>query len=100
VVVVGVCQGAGFPLALTLVVLRTRTPQETQRLSAMAQTVGYMIASLGPLLMGAVHDATAGWAVPLALLAALTTVQAIAGLWAGRAAFVGDGTGRAPIRGN
>jgi CP family cyanate transporter-like MFS transporter len=97
VVVVGVCQGAGFPLALTLVVLRTRTPQETQRLSAMAQTVGYMIAALGPLLMGSVHDAAAGWAVPLAMLAVLTTLQAVAGLWAGRAAYVGDRRRPAPF---
>jgi CP family cyanate transporter-like MFS transporter len=63
----------------------------------MAQTVGYMIAALGPLLMGSVHDAAAGWAVPLAMLAVLTTLQAVAGLWAGRAAYVGDRRRPAPF---
>ncbi len=88
VLVIGISQGAGFPLALTLVVLRSRTPAETQRLSAMAQSLGYSIAALGPLLAGAVHDATGGWTASLGLLALLTVGQAVTGLWAGRARFV------------
>ena len=89
VAVVGACQGAGFPLALTLVVLRTRTPAETQRLSAMAQTAGYIVAALGTLLVGAVHDLSGAWLAPMVLLVALTAAQAWVGVWAGRARFVG-----------
>jgi CP family cyanate transporter-like MFS transporter len=88
VLLIGVSQGVSFPLALALIVFRTRTPAETQRLSAMAQTFGYMVAATGPLVMGAAHDLTGSWAGPLALLVALIALQAVIGLGAGRARFV------------
>jgi CP family cyanate transporter-like MFS transporter len=88
VAIVGFCQGASFPLALTMIVLRSRTPAETQRLSAMAQTFGYVVAASGPLLMGAAHDVTRSWTGPLALLVGLIALQAVMGLGAGRARFV------------
>jgi CP family cyanate transporter-like MFS transporter len=91
VAVVGFSQGAGFPLALTLIVLRTRSPAETQRLSAMAQTLGYTIAATGSLLVGAARDVTGGWAAPIGLLVALAAIQAVTGLAAGRARFVAGG---------
>jgi CP family cyanate transporter-like MFS transporter len=88
VAIIGYAQGASFPLALTLIVLRTRTPAETQRLSAMAQTFGYLVAAGGPLAVGAAHDLTGGWEAPLALLVALIAAQAVMGLGAGRARYV------------
>ena len=36
-----------------------------------------------------------GWAVPLGLLSLLTVGQAVTGLWAGRARYVGDPAGNA-----
>jgi CP family cyanate transporter-like MFS transporter len=88
--IIGTCQGAGFPLALTLIVLRTRVPQQTQQLSAMAQTVGYLVASTGPVLVGAIHDAFGGWTVALLLLAAIAVIQGLMGLGAGRPMYVGE----------
>jgi CP family cyanate transporter-like MFS transporter len=88
VAIIGFAQGASFPLALTLIVLRTRNPAETQRLSAMAQTFGYVVAAAGPLAVGATHDLTRSWDGPLALLVGLITAQAVMGLGAGRARFV------------
>ncbi len=65
--------GAGtttFPLVLTLVGLRARTPEGTAALSSVTQSVGYLIAAVGPFTIGALHDATDGWTWPLALLLA------------------------------
>jgi MFS transporter, CP family, cyanate transporter len=65
--------GAGtttFPLILTLVGLRARTPEGTAALSSVTQSVGYLIAATGPFTFGALHDATDGWTWPLALLLA------------------------------
>lgn len=84
----GLGTGASFPLALTLVVLRSRDGAQTARLSAAAQGAGYLVAAAGPLLVGALHDATGGWAVALLALAALVVLQLAVGLRAARAALV------------
>ena len=76
----GLGQGAGFALALTLLVLRTSTPADTTALSAMTQSVGYTCAGLGPLAAGALHDLLGTWSVPLALLLALLVLQLLPGL--------------------
>lgn len=60
-----------FPLILTLIGLRARTPDGTAALSAFTQSTGYLIAAIGPFLVGVVHDATGGWTWPLVLLIAL-----------------------------
>lgn len=68
-----------FPLALTLINLRTRTPGGSAALSGFMQGVGYALASLGPLLFGVLHEATGGWAWPFAMLAASVVVMALGG---------------------
>lgn len=90
VVILGLGQGASFPLGLTLMVLRTRTPAVTQQLSSMSQGFGYLIAAVGPLLTGLLHSLTGHWTVPLAVLIALLAPQAIAGLAVARPGFAGD----------
>jgi CP family cyanate transporter-like MFS transporter len=75
---------AAFPLALTMIALRGRTPATVVQLSAFAQSIGYLFAIPGPILVGALHDATGGWRVPLGLMAALMVPQIIAGMAAGR----------------
>jgi MFS transporter, CP family, cyanate transporter len=57
----------------------------------MAQTFGYVIAASGPMLLGAVHDATGSWAPPLTLLLVLGIPQFVAGVLAGRPLHVGRG---------
>lgn len=69
-VVVGVAT-VTFPLILTLIGLRARTPEGTAALSAFTQSTGYLLAALGPFLVGVVHDASGGWTWPLVLLLAL-----------------------------
>jgi CP family cyanate transporter-like MFS transporter len=85
--------GAGtatFPLVLTLIGLRARTPEGTAALSSVSQSVGYLIAALGPFTFGAVHDATGGWTWPLLLLlATVAPLLALAG-YVARPAYVED----------
>ncbi len=73
-----------FPLVLTMIALRGRTPATVVRLSAFAQSVGYILAIPGPFLVGALHDATGGWRGPLTLVLCLMVPQMIAGFFAGR----------------
>jgi CP family cyanate transporter-like MFS transporter len=85
VVLMGVGQGGAFALGLNLFVLRTRRVSDTARLSAMAQTVGYVISAFGPLLVGVVHDATGSWDPPVLLLLVLLAPQLVFGALSARA---------------
>ena len=72
-VLVGI--GAGlFPLVLTLIGLRSRTPQGTAALSAFTQSVGYVVAAFGPFGIGLLYDATGGWTWPLVALTVASLV--------------------------
>lgn len=81
--------GGVFPVTLTLFALRTRDAVDTAALSAMAQSMGYLLAAAGPLLVGLLADATGSWALPCALLAVIALVQIPAGYVAGRPVVIG-----------
>jgi CP family cyanate transporter-like MFS transporter len=85
----GLGLGGSFAVGLLLFVLRSGVPADTARLSAMAQTFGYLMAATGPLLLGAMQDATGSWAPPLALLLVFVVPQLAAGVLAGRPLHVG-----------
>jgi MFS transporter, CP family, cyanate transporter len=84
VVLLGLGQNASFPLALTLIVLRGGTVTSTAGLSTLVQTVGYLLAALAPLAIGAVHDITGSWTPALIVLLALLVPQMVMGLEAAR----------------
>jgi MFS transporter, CP family, cyanate transporter len=64
---VGVGSGM-FPVALTLIGLRSRTAATTAALSAFVQAIGYVVAGCGPVLFGALFGATGSWTLPMAVL--------------------------------
>jgi MFS transporter, CP family, cyanate transporter len=84
VLLLGAAQSAALGLALTLVAVRAPDAAHAAQLSGMAQTVGYVLAAAGPFAVGALHDVTGGWTVPLLLLLALLAIQGTAGVLAGR----------------
>ncbi|WP_425302608.1 CynX/NimT family MFS transporter [Nocardia wallacei] len=69
-----------FPMALTLINLRTRTQAGSAALSGFTQGVGYTVACVGPLLFGVLHDLTGGWGAPFALLSVAVLVL-LTGAW-------------------
>ncbi len=81
---------AVFPLVLTLIGLRARTGAGTAALSGFAQSVGYLMAALGPLFVGVLYDLTGGWTAPLTLLLALVVPQLVAGLIVSRPSYIED----------
>ncbi|MFR9777749.1 MFS transporter [Micromonospora sp. MS34] len=82
-------QGA-FPLILTTIGLRARTAEGTVALSAFAQSTGYVIAALGPLLVGILYEATGGWTAPLGFLLVALAVQTAAGMMIARPRHIED----------
>lgn len=57
-----------FPLALTLINLRTRTPAGSAALSGFMQGVGYAFSCLGPFLFGWLHAISGAWYLPFGFL--------------------------------
>ena len=82
-----------FPVVLTLIGLRARTPDGTAALSGFTQSLGYLIAAIGPFVIGTVYDATGHWTVPLWLLLALVLPLLAVGAYAGRPAYLEDQLG-------
>lgn len=82
--------GGAFPLALTLIGLRSRARAVTTALSGFSQSVGYLVAVVGPLGLGALFDLTGGWTVPLWSLLLLVVPQVAAGLVAASPRQVDD----------
>ncbi len=79
-----------FPLAIAMIGLRTRSALGTVKLSAFAQSTGYLISIPGPLLVGVLYQRTDGWGAPIALMAALMVPQILFGVRAGRDRRVED----------
>ncbi|MFG3603631.1 MFS transporter [Micromonospora chersina] len=82
-------QGA-FPLILTTIGLRARTAEGTVALSAFAQSTGYVIAALGPLLVGILYEVTGGWTAPIGFLLVALAVQTTAGMVIARPRHIED----------
>lgn len=88
VLVTGVGAGALFFLALAFFSLRAADPRSSAALSGMGQSIGYLVAAVGPTLFGALHDVTGGWRVPLGVLVGVAAAHTLIGLRAGRDAHV------------
>ena len=79
-----------FPVVLTLIGLRTRTPDGTAALSGFTQSVGYVIAAVGPFGIGVLYDATDGWTWPLIVLTVIAVITGWLATIVGRPLFVED----------
>lgn len=80
----GLAQGGSLGLGLAFIVLRTGNAAAAAQLGGMSQAVGYLVAAVGPVGAGALHQLTGGWQVPLSLMLVLAAVAAVAGWGAGR----------------
>ncbi|RSS70763.1 MFS transporter, partial [Streptomyces sp. WAC06614] len=82
-----------FPLAITMIGMRAKSPAGVAKLSAFAQSTGYLISLPGPLLIGALYQHSGGWDLPLTLMAALMVPQVLVGVLAGRDRTIEDECG-------
>jgi CP family cyanate transporter-like MFS transporter len=76
--------GSSIVIALSLFSLRTTNYPQAASLSGMAQSVGYALAAMGPVMFGALRDASGSWTLPLLVSTAIMAVLAVTGVLAGR----------------
>jgi CP family cyanate transporter-like MFS transporter len=82
--ILGAGQNAALALAIFFTAARAPHAAAAASLSSMAQAVGYLLASAGPLEVGLLHSATGSWTAPVTVLFALSGVMLVAGLLAAR----------------
>jgi CP family cyanate transporter-like MFS transporter len=76
--------GSLIVIALSLFSLRTVNYSQAASLSGMAQSVGYGLGAVGPVMFGGLRDVSGGWTFPLLVTAGLMAVLAVTGVLAGR----------------
>lgn len=89
-ILLGIAGGSAFSLSMMFFTLRTKDGKEAAEMSGMAQSFGYLLAATGPVLVGALQDATGGWTIPLGLLIIVAIVIMINGMSAGKNGQVSD----------
>lgn len=82
--IAGFSGGASIVFALSLFGMRARSHTTAASLSGMAQALGYILAAVGPVVVGALHDATDSWTLPMLVLVATSGCLVVAGTLAGR----------------
>lgn len=79
----GFGSGSSFVVALSLINFRSHTPQDTTKLSGMAQSYGYLFAAIGPVAAGFLAERTGAWTASITLLGILACVQLLVGILVG-----------------
>ncbi len=80
----GFCSGTCVSFSMALFGLHTSNGQSASRLSAVAQSAGYLVAAIGPVALGKLFDLTASWIVPLSILVMAAVFLIVAGHVVGR----------------
>ena len=69
-----------FPYTMTMINLRTRSTRGSMAMSGFVQSLGYALASVGPIAFGALHAAVGTWHIPMATILVLIPIQFAAGI--------------------
>lgn len=79
----GFCAGASLSFAMLLFGRHTKNAADASTLSGFAQSAGYLLAAVGPALMGELFDRTGSWTVPMLALVVMTGALIVLGGWTG-----------------
>ncbi|MCT2536198.1 MFS transporter [Aquibacillus koreensis] len=87
---IGFALGSSISLALALLGLRTTNARQAAELSGMAQSFGYLLASIGPILIGFFYDVTNNWTVSIITILIFSLFMLFFGLGASKNKYVLD----------
>lgn len=84
VLLLGVASGSAFSLSMMFFTLRTEDGFAASELSGMAQSFGYLLAAVGPVLFGFLYDYFTDWTAPLVMLLIVSVFITLFGYLAGK----------------
>ncbi len=83
-IVTGFGSGLAFNMAVVFFTEKTTNPTQTAEVSGMAQSAGYLLAAVGPVLFGFIENISGSWNMIILILVALSTLLALSGLLVAR----------------
>lgn len=86
--------GCTFTWVLIMFGRRTSTTEGTAALSGFAQSIGYVVAGLGPFGTGFLHDVTGSWSTPVAVLMVAAVLLGVLGTLVDRGGTIEDDLAR------
>lgn len=79
-----------FPAGIAMITARTKEPEITARVSGFVQPFAYLMAGLGPLVVGVVYEAAGSWTAILWGLVVVSVLMTVAALRLTRQTYVDD----------
>ena len=78
--------GTGMAVSFAMLTfgLRTENAQQAADLSGMAQSFGYLLAAIGPILIGIIQEITNSWTIPKLVLILISVLLLLSGMWVGQ----------------
>lgn len=84
VTLIGISMGGVFPLALAFLSLKAYDAKRSSNLSGMAQSIGYLLAMLGPIFIGTLYDLFNDWTIPILTVIGAELILIIMGFFVGK----------------
>lgn len=82
-VFLGLGMGGSISLSISFISLRTPNSKKTAELSGMSQSAGYLLAAVGPTMIGFIFDQTNSWTIPITIFIVSIVLLIMLGLKAG-----------------
>ncbi|QFY05251.1 MFS transporter [Lactobacillus amylolyticus] len=86
----GLGSGVAFNLAIMFFTEKTHNPYQTAAISGMAQSAGYLLAAVGPILFGTLATSLHAWNPVLLLLVVCAIALTVTGIVVDRHAMIAD----------
>ena len=83
VVLMAIGMGGSISLSIAFISLRSPNRVRASELSGMSQSAGYLLAAVGPTMIGSISDATGSFTLPVLIFIGLIAALALCGLSAG-----------------
>ncbi|MDT3960053.1 MFS transporter [Staphylococcus kloosii] len=90
IIIIGLAMGACFSLCMTFFSIRARTSKGSIALSGFGQSIGYLIAAVGPFFVGWLHDTTGHWNSAIIALITMSVLVLIFGYPAAKNKVIED----------
>ncbi|GAB7017007.1 CynX/NimT family MFS transporter [Methanogenium cariaci] len=75
--------GGSISLSIAFISLRSPNSVRASELSGMSQSAGYLLAAVGPILMGVIYDTSKSWLLPVIIFCGLIILLGFFGWFAG-----------------
>ncbi|EEI21088.1 putative transporter YycB [Lentilactobacillus hilgardii] len=78
-IIVGITTASIFTLSLSMITTISTTPQEAGSVGGIVQSIGYLIASVGPTMFGVIESTLGSWSQTLIILITISIINILVG---------------------